>query len=218
MAKHKDMTGQRIGRLTVLYRVENDAQQNAQWMCRCDCGKEKVVRGGSLRQHKTLSCGCLHDEKASERMTDMLTKHGLSKTPLYRVWGSMIDRCSRSTCRSFHRYGGRGITVCDEWRDDFAAFYSWAMSNGYRKGLEIDRVDNDGPYAPWNCRWIPSKENCRNTSVCVPVSIVDLSTGQTVTASTISEASSITGVGQNTIRRMLRGVNTTETRYGFQYA
>lgn len=215
MQKYKDMTGQRFGRLIVLRRVENDAQGNAQWLCRCDCGNEKVVRGGMLRQGKTVSCGCLLSERSRDRMTKMLTKHGQSGTPLYNVWSSMIDRCYRTSCKGFPRYGGRGIRVYDEWRNSFAVFYLWAMNNGYQRGLEIDRINNDGPYAPWNCRWITSKENCRNTSTCVAVCITDLSSGESITTSTIQEASEITGVNHNTIRRMMRGIKTSEVRYSF---
>jgi hypothetical protein len=199
----------------VLKRVENDAQQNAQWLCLCDCGNEKIIRGGSLRQGKIRSCGCLLSEKSKERMTNIATKHGHSDSPLYRVHKSMIERCYSPLSKGFKNYGGRGITVCDEWLNDFMAFYSWAVENGYQEGLEIDRKDNDGNYEPSNCRWVTPLENCQNTRKCIHIEITDLSNGNKCIARTIAEASRITSVGCSTIRRITKGIHTTEKRYSF---
>lgn len=215
MPKHKDLTGQRFGRLVVVRRAENDAHQNTRWLCRCECGMERVVLGKNLRNGSTRSCGCLHDEKARERMTKLCTTHGHSDSPLYRVRNAMIERCYRPSCRGFPRYGGRGITVCDEWRRSFAAFYEWAMSHGYAPGLQIDRIDNDGPYTPENCRFVTPRDNVLNSSICVRVRVADTFTGEEVETQTAVEASRITGVDIRTICRMLRGVTTRETRYRF---
>lgn len=216
MPKHKDMAGLQFGRLTVLSRAENNARQDAQWLCRCDCGTEKVIAGTVLRQGKAVSCGCLKAEKASTRMKRMKTTHGLSNTALHRVWGSMLDRCRNPKCKSYPNYGGRGIKVYDGWVNCFEAFYLWAMNNGYAPGLQLDRRDNDGPYAPWNCRWITQKDNCQNTRKCTKVRIIPTSGGDPTTASTIAEASRITGIGQATIQRMLNGMTTRVTAYRFE--
>lgn len=89
-------------------------------------------------------------------------KHGHSYEKIHRVWYGIIERCYSELHKSYHEYGGRGITVCDEWKNDFQAFYDWAMSNGYKEGLQIDRIDNNGNYDPKNCRFVTASENCRN--------------------------------------------------------
>lgn len=215
MGNEKSELGKRHGRLTVIERVENATNGDAMWKCRCDCGKETIVRGRNLRKGHTKSCGCLHDEKARERMTSMLTKHGGSGTKLNNVWQSMKDRCSRKGSKEYHRYGGRGIVVCPEWRDDFAAFRDWALANGYHEGLTIDRIDNDGPYSPDNCRWITLNEQQCNRHGCIKVRITDLRTGIKTESRTIAEASRMTGVSQSTISRMIRGIQTKETQFIF---
>ena len=93
-------------------------------------------------------------------------KHGLASHPLHAVWDRMKRRCYNPRYEHFERYGGRGITVCDEWRDDFKAFYDWAVSNGYENGLTLDRADNDGNYTPDNCRWVTQKEQSNNRASC----------------------------------------------------
>ena len=85
---------------------------------------------------------------------------------LYWVYGAMLQRCYKANCKQYHRYGGRGITVCDEWRNDKTAFYKWAVSNGYKEGLTLDRIDNDGNYSPDNCRWVSYGIQGNNTSSC----------------------------------------------------
>ena len=109
MPKHKDMTGLRFGRLVVLSRAENNARQDAQWLCKCDCGSEKIIPGTQLRQGKAFSCGCLKAEKASDRMKQLATTHGLSNTALYRVWASMLERCQNPKCKSYPNYGGSAV-------------------------------------------------------------------------------------------------------------
>lgn len=211
-----DLMGQRFGRLTVIKRAKNDKQGNAQWLCLCDCGNEKVVRGRALRKGSTKSCGCLLSECSKKRMTKLCTKHGHSDSKLYRVWCAMRERCYKENNSGFKNYGGRGITVCDEWRNSFGAFYDWAMANGYRKGLEIDRIDNDGNYEPKNCHWITPLENCQNTRKCVHIKVTDCEKCISFECRTIAEASRKTGVNQNTIARIVNGVKTTEKRFNFE--
>lgn len=89
-------------------------------------------------------------------------KHGKRKTKLYGIWNSMKDRCYNTNCKRFKDWGGRGIAVCSEWRNDFMSFYNWSMANGYKEGLTLDRIDNNGNYEPYNCRWITTKQQARN--------------------------------------------------------
>lgn len=156
-----DLTGRKIGRLTVLYRLPYDPSRRAvDWVCKCECGRRVVLSGGGLHRN-TQSCGCLQQElRKAGRPT-----HGMRRSPIYAVWNGMINRCHNPNQPHYERYGGRGIYVCDEWRGSFAAFY---RDMGDRptgptgKPYTIERVDNDGPYCKENCKWIPHTLQTRN--------------------------------------------------------
>lgn len=163
MGKFQDLTGQKFGRLTVIKRVENSRSKQIRWLCQCDCGNRKVILGNSLKTGKTLSCGCLHNSLLIERTSI----HKKSKTRLYGVWLRMKARCYNPKVKEYTLYGGRGIKICDEWKNNYISFYNWAMSNGYDekakyKQCTIDRIDVNGNYEPSNCRWVNSIIQSKN--------------------------------------------------------
>lgn len=149
-----NLSGQKFGQLLVIRQSGVDKHHNKLYLCLCSCGREKVISNKSLRHGGTKSCGCL------SKISNL--KHGLYKHPLRSVWSNMKYRCCNINCKEFQYYGGRGITVCEEWQSDFKIFYDWAISNGWEKGLQIDRINNDGNYAPQNCHFVTPRENISN--------------------------------------------------------
>ena len=158
MSAVKDLTGQRFGRLVVIERAESTKDGKARWVCLCDCGTTSIKVGKLLRNGHCKSCGCGEYEN---QLTSRIS-HGLSDTRLYNIWLGMKQRCYYPEHKDFHNYGGRGITVCEEWLNDFKAFYDWAIANGYREDLRIDRIDVNGNYEPSNCRWTTWREQRLN--------------------------------------------------------
>ena len=165
MSEAKNLTGQRFGRLYVIGRVPNTYGKNGKatvyWSCKCDCGKTLNVYSSDLKSGKTVSCGCQRVANNKSRATI----HYEDNKKLYYVYQAMKDRCNKPKNKSYRFYGERGIKVCDEWNGKygFGVFKEWAEANGYREGLEIDRIDYNGNYEPNNCRWITHLENSQNT-------------------------------------------------------
>lgn len=149
----------KYGRLTIIgepylgeIQIGKKKSRESKVMARCVCGKVKEYRLCKLKEGDVIACGC---HKGG-------LKHGFSKHPLFTVWVGMKDRCYNQNHANFKNWGGRGITVCDEWREDSSAFFQWAINNGYRKGLALDRRDNNGNYEPSNCRFVTQTDNNRN--------------------------------------------------------
>lgn len=153
-----DLTGKRFGELTVTGERETDKYGRKLWVCRCQCGRMTSAYTNDLTQGKVKSCGCLRKKTAAERKTT----HGGYGTRLYNIWKGMKERCFNPAYRDYPHYGGRGIIVCAEWADSFAAFRDWAMGNGYAPHLTIERRNVDGNYEPENCTWITLSEQQKN--------------------------------------------------------
>lgn len=157
--KYKDITGKRFGRLTVIRFDHINNRNQSCWLCQCDCGNQVIVQASSMNSGNTSSCGCYKNELAH----DNNATHGLSKTRLYKVWQGMKTRCENENFDSYYRYGERGISVCDEWKQ-FENFKDWADISGYEDGLSLDRIDNNGNYCANNCRWTTQQIQCNNRS------------------------------------------------------
>lgn len=157
-----ELTGKKIGRLTVIRRngqyISPKGKKEPLWLCKCDCGIEVTERGSQLRNGKVKSCGCLK----REQFIKMVTKHGFRDDEnIYRHWLNMRNRCNNTRYSKYHLYGGRGIKVCKEW-DDYDEFRKWSLKNGYKEGLTLDRINTNGDYEPTNCRWVNWKTQQNN--------------------------------------------------------
>lgn len=190
-SRAKDVTGLRFGKLVAIRRV--DGAKYTSWECRCDCGKTTVASLSNLSSGTTKSCGCHNSAVASKRWKT----HGLSSTPEYYVYRDMMRRCYNPSFKNFHLWGGRGIEVDLCWRGNPEAFVEWAKENGYEKGLTLERINNDGPYSPDNCKWATYTEqgnNRRNNY------IITSSSGE---SHTITEWSKLLGICVGTIKQRI---------------
>ena len=181
--------GKRFGNLTVISLDHITTNHNTYWLCRCDCGNEKVVYRGGLTSGDIISCGCYH----KEHLNEYGKTHGLSNDKMYSKWSGMMQRCTNPKASNYERYGGRGIDICDDWRNNPEHFIEWAYSNGYEDGLTLDRKNNNKGYYPDNCRWITTREQQSNTRRNHNI------TRKGITHS-IAEWSKLTGVNHETLR------------------
>ena len=188
MSSKLDLVGQKFNRMTVValstrVRPKRSARY---WVCKCDCGTVKDVRGPELVNGSTTSCGCYNAEKSR--------KHGKEGTTIYSVWASMKYRCQNPKSRAYPNYGGRGITVCEAWKD-FMNFY--ADMGDAPEGMDLDREDNEKGYTPENCRWVSRTVNMNNRRVNLNLTL----NGETRTA---TQWARITGLSRTTIGRRVK--------------
>lgn len=166
MPRKKDLTGQKFGKLTVVEEADRNLMKTGMydtlWWCECECGNRVLRARGSLNSKKEQSCGCSY---VNPRKT-----HGLSESRLYRIYRHMLNRCFNPNVERFPNYGGRGITVCNEWRH-FEPFLEWATNNGYNDTLTLERKDVDGNYEPENCCWIPKSDQPKNKQNTIYVEV-----------------------------------------------
>ena len=181
----KILTGEKFGKWSVIERAPNKGRA-VMWRCRCDCGTEKIVHGTSLKSGTSTMCRSCADRSHKPR------SHGLTKHPLYRTWQRIKSSTTNPNHQDYEWYGGKGVSVCEEWFHDFTKFYEWSITHGYQPGLTIDRIEVDGNYEPSNCRWIPFKEQTLNRTDSVYL------THNGITR-TVKEWSQITGIKPSTL-------------------
>ncbi|MDD3229174.1 MAG: AP2 domain-containing protein [Oscillospiraceae bacterium] len=188
--KKIDLTGQKFGRLTVLEEALPDKHGNTKWRCICDCGSITDVYGTKLRNGETVSCGC--------KRKGQNVKHGLEGTHIYSTWYNMKSLCYNDKNPKNKAYRGKGIEVCDEWKDDILTFAKWSVENGYEPDKKLLRYDTDKGFYPWNCRWGEANQAQGRRS-----KKIFTFNGET---HSLAEWSRITGIHRDTIEcRMLAG-------------
>lgn len=163
LPKFQDLTGLKFNMLLVVGKSPIKTKRT-EWICLCDCGKNTVVETSKLKSGHTKSCGCLQKKTASK----IRKTHGDSRTPLYVRWCGIKQRCINEKHSAYKHYGARGISLCDEWLE-YQPFKKWALENGYRQDLELDRINNNEGYSPQNCRWVDKPTNSLNKRTSVVV-------------------------------------------------
>ena len=168
--KMPDLSGHKFGRWLVLHKDLDRLDHKgikSYYICQCDCGSIHSVSAYGLRNGTSKSCGC----KTKDRITKYNYRHGLSRTDIYRIFRCMKERCYSPKHSSYKNYGGRGIGICEEWKNNPESFVNWALNSDYQKGLTIDRKDVNGNYSPENCKWATRKEQVRNRTNTVYIHI-----------------------------------------------
>lgn len=188
-----DLTGQRFSKLTVI-KFLGRTKKMSMFECKCDCGSVTSVSSNNLRKGHTTSCGCQSSRKTIGERT---AKHNLTNHPLFESWIGMRNRCYNKKHNRWVNYGGKGIEVCNEWKDDFIVFYDWGIKNGWDLGLSIDRIDNDKNYCPDNCKFSTIKEQNRNRTSNLRLTIDGVT-------KILIEWSEISGTNPQTIRKRLK--------------
>ena len=177
-----------LDHITPRLRKDGQTSNIEYYKCECECGNIVFVQKACLKNNHVQSCGCLNLANH--------TKHSGKGTRLYRIWGNMKTRCYNPNSDAYHNYGARGIKICDEWLNDFKNFYDWAINNGYKDNLTIDRIDVNGNYEPTNCRWCTDKEQCNNTRKNRYITYKNIT-------HTISEWAEIRGIARDTLRNRI---------------
>lgn len=193
--KALDLTDQRFGKLVAIKRHDANTKHGSyKWICSCDCGQEIIVTSGNLRSGHTKSCGCRR------------RPHGYFGTRIYNIWSKMKARCSNPNVDSYKNYGGMGISVCEEWQD-FVCFKDWALLNGYKDNLQIDRIENDKDYEPGNCRFVTGTMNNQNkrTTRLSPKKVILIKHLLENSNLLQKQIGNIFGVPQNTISQIKSG-------------
>ena len=194
-----DLTGKTYNNLRVLGIKGKSKSGDVLWHFECVCGKVHYATASNLKNQRVKSCGCLKISGIKKANST----HGKSNEPIYPVWKTMRARCKNKNNKKYPRYGARGIKVCKEWDESFESFYEWAILNGYKDGLTIDRIDNDGDYEPSNCRWVKQKIQQSNKSTNTKIELRGIT-------KTLAEWSRLTGLNHKTITYRLKKGWTAE--------
>lgn len=188
MGKFQDLSGSKFGKLTAIKVAYKNKNGESVWECVCDCGNVVNVVCSNLKNGHSTSCGCY-------KKICSIT-HNETKTRLHRIWAGIKARCYNTNIAQYKNWGGRGITVCEEWKDSYETFRDWALANGYQENLTIDRINNDKGYSPDNCRWATQKQQSNNKRNNTLITFNN-------ETHTISEWAEIIGVKSRTIQRRL---------------